>query len=219
MTCNEYVCVHDSAVTNTRQGSKLKVFLTLDGPPICPTMTDAEFRELMMELRDEGVGLVAERLRRLAEWAPAERRRVWTWFGTDGDEIRLSLVTGLTATLEVMRSLRPGNFLRAHPDLDRSLGCLPTNKHVGTVAHVCGPDTATHTISIHEEFCTIRDRSRAATSKLSTIIHECTHFKDTFGAGDPKYGITRFLPEWGQANPELAIRNADSIAAYVIWLD
>lgn len=27
MSCNEYVCVHDSAVTNTTPGSKLKVFL------------------------------------------------------------------------------------------------------------------------------------------------------------------------------------------------
>ncbi|MCU9954042.1 M35 family metallo-endopeptidase [Burkholderia sp. BKH01] len=172
-----------------------------------------------MQLRDEGADLVEERLKRLAEWSQNERRRVWTWFGANDDEIRLRLITGLTATLAVMRSLGPANFLRAHPDLDRSLGCLPTNKNVGTVAHVCGPDTATHTISIHEEFCTIRDRSRAATSKLSTIIHECTHFKDTFGAGDPKYGITRFLPKWGQDNPEMAIKNADSIAAYVVWLD
>ncbi|QVN20830.1 hypothetical protein JYG32_30260 [Burkholderia pyrrocinia] len=219
MPCNEYICVHDSAVTNTRHGSKLKVLLTLNGPPICPTMTDAEFRKLVMQLRDEGADLVEERLKRLAEWPQDERRRVWTWFGANDEGIRLSLITGLTATLAVMRSLGPGNFLRAHPDLDRSLGCLPTNKNVGTVAHVCGPDTATHTISIHEEFCTIRDRSRAATSKLSTIIHECTHFKDTFGASDPKYGITRFLPKWGQDNPELAIKNADSISAYVVWLD
>ena len=219
MPCNEYVCVHDSAVTNTVPGSKLKVFLTLNGPPICPTMTDAEFRKLMMQLRDEGADLVRERLKRLAEWAPAERKRVWTWFGANDHEIRHRLATGLTSTLSVMRSLGPGNFLRARPDLDRALGCLPTNKNVGTVAHVCGPDTETHTISIHEELCTIRDRSRAATSKLSTIIHECTHFKDTFGAGDPKYGITRFLPEWGQNNPEMAIKNADSISAYVIWLD
>ncbi|MDR0243846.1 MAG: hypothetical protein LBJ65_19810 [Burkholderia sp.] len=206
-------------MTNTTQGSTVKVFLTLDGPRICPAMTDAEFRKLMMELRDEGADLMEERLKRLAEWAPEERRRVWTWFGANDDGIRLGLVSGLTATLAVMRALGPGSFLRAHPDLDRSLGCLPTNKNVGTVAHVCGPDTATRTISIHEEFCSIRDRSRAATSKLSTIIHECTHFKDTFGASDPKYGITRFLPEWGQANPEKAIKNADSISAYVIWLD
>jgi hypothetical protein len=219
MPRDEYVCVHDSAVTNTVRNSKLKVFLTLNGPPICPGMTDAEFRKLVMELRDEGADLVKERLKRLAEWAPEERRRVWTWFGANDHEVRHRLVTGLTSTLAVMRALGPGNFLRARPDLDRSLGCLPTNKHVGTVAHVCGPDTETHTISIHEEFCTIRDRSRAATSKLSTIIHECTHFKDTFGAGDPKYGITRFLPEWGQNNPEVAIKNADSISAYVIWLD
>ncbi|UEP24236.1 hypothetical protein LL999_16425 [Burkholderia ambifaria] len=61
-------------MTNTVRNSKLKVFLTLNGPPICPGMTDAEFRKLVMELRDEGADLVKERLKRLAEWAPEERR-------------------------------------------------------------------------------------------------------------------------------------------------
>lgn len=91
MPCNEYICVHDSAVTNTRHGSKLKVLLTLNGPPICPTMTDAEFRKLVMQLRDEGADLVEERLKRLAEWPQDERRRVWTWFGANDEGFVLAL--------------------------------------------------------------------------------------------------------------------------------
>jgi len=90
-------------------------------------------------------------------------------------------------------------------------------KNFGAAAHVCGPDTATHTICIHELFCTMRDRSTGADSKLSTIIHEATHFTDTFSSGDHKYTITPFLPRWGQQNPDLAIDNADSIAGYVVY--
>ncbi|WP_259460587.1 M35 family metallo-endopeptidase [Paraburkholderia sp. BL23I1N1] len=133
------------------------------------------------------------------------------------DAARNLLITGLIAVNRVLRDPKPKNFVRQSPELDRALGCLPSQITAGSAAHVCAPDTATHTICIHEVFCEIRDKSSGGDSKLSTIIHEATHFADTFGSKDWKYTITRFLPEWGQKNPQLAINNADSIAGYVVY--
>ena len=116
-----------------------------------------------------------------------------------------------------MRDLKPGNFVRQSEELDRYLGCTPNNKDPdGAVAHVCGPDTATHTICIHENFCGMRPISSAKDSMLSTLIHECTHFADTFGAQDHQYSMRECLV-LARTHPDLAINNADSIAGYIIY--
>jgi peptidyl-Lys metalloendopeptidase len=123
------------------------------------------------------------------------------------------------AVNRILRELGPKNFVRQSPVLDRYLGCRPDMKNVGAVADVCGPDTSTHTICIHELFCSIRDRSFGGDSKLSTIIHEVTHFTDTFSSKDHKYSITPFLKTWGQRNPQLSLDNADSITGYIVYGD
>jgi peptidyl-Lys metalloendopeptidase len=206
-----------TGMTNTTPGSNVDVFLSMDGLPICPNMTDAEFRKRVLKLRDEAVLQVGKRITELQRWNSMEQARVAEWFGRNDGATRNRLLMGLIAVNGVLRDLKPKNFVRQSPELDRYLGCQPNMKNFGAAAHVCGPDTATHTICIHELFCTMRDRSAGADSKLSAIIHEATHFTDTFSSGDHKYTITPFLPRWGQENPDLAIDNADSIAGYVVY--
>jgi hypothetical protein len=65
----------------------------------------------------------------------------------------------------------------------------------------------------------MRQWTAYADSRVSTIIHECTHFLDTMATLDKKYTIVPQLMEWGQANPDLSIINADSVAGYVVWGD
>ncbi|MCC8402556.1 hypothetical protein LJ655_11755 [Paraburkholderia sp. MMS20-SJTN17] len=211
----EWFVVHSGAVTNTNSGSM--VYVTVDTTPICPNMTDAEFRAKVMALRDDAVALVDKRIAALKTWDASERVRVTKWFGMKDDATRNLLIQGFTAVNRIMRNLQPRSFVRQSPELDHVLGCLPQPVSSGSAAHVCAPDTASHTISIHQAFCEMRDFSSGADSKLSTIIHECTHFTDTFGSKDWKYTITRFLPIWGQQNPRQAINTADSLAGYIVY--
>ena len=70
------------------------------------------------------------------------------------------LTNGLVALITVMNGLTARNFVRSDPDLDRALDCTPNTKNLdGEVAHVCGPDTATHTISTSPKFCELSDTS------------------------------------------------------------
>ncbi len=89
----------------------------------------------------------------------------------------------------------------------------------GTRGSASALDTATHTISISPRFSTMRPWTAFSDSRVSTVIHEVTHFADTMATVDKKYAIVPQLMEWGQANPELAIVNADSVAGYVVWGD
>jgi hypothetical protein len=211
----EWFEVHSGAVTNTNPGSMVDV--VINTTPICPNMSNAEFRAQVMTLRDDAVVLIDKRITALRSWNAQEQARVSNWFGIRDDATRDLLIKGFTAVNKVMRDLKPTNFVRQSPKLDRVLGCVPHPVSSGSAAHVCAPDTATHTISIHEIFCEMRDWSSGGDSKLSTIIHECTHFTDTFGSKDWKYTITRFLPIWGQQNPKQAINNADSLAGYIVY--
>jgi len=51
---------------------------------------------------------------------------------------------------------------------------------------------------------------------VSTLIHEASHFKDTFGTRDHIYYMSKSL-QFAKTNPELTLDNADSIAGYVIY--
>ena len=86
----------------------------------------------------------------------------------------------------------------------------------GVVADVCSPDTATHTICIHVDFCSMREFSWEKDSMVSTVIHEVSHFKDTFGTLDHMYFMSPSL-QLAKTSPELTLNNADSIAGYVIY--
>ncbi|MGC3023851.1 M35 family metallo-endopeptidase [Burkholderia sp. DN3021] len=67
-------------------------------------------------------------------------------------------------------------------------------------------------------FCTgLRDQNMFGDSRLSTLIHEVTHFVDTFGSSDPRYGLDPTATAWARANPDLALRNADTLTGFVIY--
>ncbi|RQS02802.1 hypothetical protein DIE07_33640 [Burkholderia sp. Bp9002] len=205
--------------SNTVPGSKVVVPLSLNGPPICPNMTDAEFRKLVLGLRDEAVVIVRQRIAELVRWTPDIQARVVEWFGSSGSTIRTRLILGLEALVTVMSNLTGKNFVRPGSDADLATGCLPNMKSLdGEVAHVCRPDTATHTIAININFCSLPDRSASnLSSKQLTIVHECSHFMDTFGAEDYPGAYGRWAcRRLAKEQPEQAISNADSIAWFVL---
>jgi hypothetical protein len=99
------------------------------------------------------------------------------------------------------------------------LGCVPNMVDIDNeAAHVCGPNTERRLISIAMKFCTgLRDQNMFGDSRLSTVIHEVTHFVDTFGSGDPRYGLDPTAAAWARANPDQALRNADTLTGFVIY--
>lgn len=205
--------------SNTVRGSKVIIPLSLNGPPTCPNMTDAEFRKLVLGLRDEAVVIAKQRIAGLARWTPDTQARVVEWFGSSDSTVRTRLTAGLGALVTVMSNLTAKNFVRPGSDADLATGCLPNMKGLdGEVAHVCRPDTATHTIAININFCSLPDRSASnLSSKQLTIVHECSHFIDTFGSEDYPGAYGRWACErLAKEHPEQAIRNADSIAWFVL---
>jgi len=209
-----------TATTNRIPNSSVDIFLDFDAPPICPNMTDAEFRKSVLKLTSEANAMVQKRLGELSRWASVDKQRVQTWFGVSDDATKARLIEGLTKLSKVLSRLAPKNFIRSSLETDNATGCAPNLKNLtGEVAHVCGPDTATHTISISPNFCALPERSAGKLdSKQLTIVHEATHFYDTFGSKDHAY--TQFnTRRLAQSDPELAISNADSIAWYVLCTD
>lgn len=215
----EWFEVHSSAVTNTNPGSM--VYVNIDTTPICPNMTDREFRQTILSLRDDALEVIQQRRNELAVWSPSAQERVGAWFGSADDAIRQKLITGLTALARVMTGLTATNFVRPDPDRDRAVGCTPNTKNLGEVAHVCRPDTAPHTIAIDTNFCQLPQKSAGKLSSMQlTLVHECTHFVDTFGTLDypNAYGRTA-CTGFARDHSNLAINNADSIAWYVLAHD
>ncbi|WP_244107370.1 MULTISPECIES: M35 family metallo-endopeptidase [unclassified Burkholderia] len=193
--------------------------VSLDGPPICPNMTDSTFRKRMLELRDEAVAITEQRRRDLMRWSPATEARVIEWFGSASIDTTRKLIRGLGALVSVMGALGPRNFVRIDSEADRATGCLPNISHRGAeVAHVCRPDTSTHTIAINLPFCSLPERSAGnLSSQQLTIVHECAHFADTFNADDHSgaYGRSACV-QFARRYPDKAINNADNIAWFIL---
>ncbi|TCK37928.1 lysine-specific metallo-endopeptidase family protein [Paraburkholderia sp. BL8N3] len=219
MPLEDYVEVA-TATTNTTPNSNVNVFLSMDGAPICPNMSDAQFRAKVMQLRDDAVRLISLRIGELTAWKPNAQARLVQWFGNSDPATRPSVMIGLASVNVVLAGLTPSKFVRSSPDIDRATGCTPATKNLdGEVAHVCAPDTATHTISISPMFCTLPDKTLSSKdSKMLTIIHEATHFLDTIRTSDHAYGqfLSRRL---AMQSPEKALKNADNFAWYVCSVD
>lgn len=211
----EWFEVHSTAVTNPNPGSMVHV--TINTAPICENMTNKEFREIIRDILERAIPLTDVRIAALKACSPSERVRVQRWFGRSDESARTILLNGLPKVAAILRNLSPANFVRSGSDQDRATGCVPNP--VGfeaEAAHVCAPDTATHTVSISPKFCTMRHWSTGADSRVSTVIHEVTHFLDTMATKDNKYTIAFTLRDWAQANSDLALNNADSVAGYII---
>ncbi|WP_322026628.1 M35 family metallo-endopeptidase [Burkholderia sp. BCC1977] len=191
----------------------------LDGSSMCPNMTDSAFRKRILELRDEAVAITQQRRRELMRWSPDAEARVIEWFGSANDDTRRRLAFGLDALADVMARLGPKNFVRTGSDADRATGCLPNMQHLDAeVAHVCRPDTATHTIAINLPFCALPERSAGnLSSQQLTIVHECAHFSDTFDAEDHPGAYGRSAcTQFAKRYPCKAIGNADNIAWFIL---
>lgn len=211
----EWVEVHSSAVTNTNPDSM--VYVTLNTDKICENMTNKEFREIINSILQRAIPLVDARIAALKLWPPSERTRVQRWFGRNDEPAHTILLNGLPRIAAVLRDLSPANFVRTDGDRDKATGCMANPAGTGQeAAHVCAPDTATHTISISPQFCTMRHWSADSDSRVSTVIHEVTHFFDTMATKDNKYTIAYKIRDWAQANSDLALNNADSVAGYIV---
>ena len=115
----------------------------------------------------------------------------------------------------MLRNLDSKNFVRLTAS-GKLVGCTIPNHGDTTVAMVCGPDVSTHTIAFNTSFCHLRDTSAEADSKLSTLIHEVTHFDDTFGSFDSIYYLRESRKAVGTERSKVKT-NADSLAGYVVW--
>ncbi|MEJ8827178.1 M35 family metallo-endopeptidase [Variovorax humicola] len=204
---------------------------------ICPNMTNKQFAVLVMELRDEAVVLVAERLQELERWDKVAHARIFEWFGNRGflaanshlNEMREYLRKGLSACDGVLRGLKPENFVRWSPTALKHVGCVSgSTSGLGIAAQVCKPDVKTHTIAMALEFCEMkRDRRvfgaksiRDGDSQLLTLVHEVTHFNDTFGSTDDWYGTGNSKSKLLQTGDFAKARiNADSLASYILGVD
>lgn len=184
---------------------------------ICPNLTNREFCDLVLGLRDVAVGLVEQRLKDLDVWGKPEQQRVARWFGTSDDDVRQYLKTGFRQTLKVLKELTGDNFVRYSEQAMRNVGCTPSGNKTVLAAEVCGPDTETRTIGIGLRFCSLPDISYGIDSQMNTLIHEVTHFKDTFSSKDTVYTMRASLSLAFQSR--VALENADSLTGYVVYGD
>jgi len=187
---------------------------------ICPNITNEEFAGRMLRLRDACVGLVERRLSGLRRWDAEEQARAKQWFGRSDAATRTQLERGYAACVRVLQLLGPANFVRLSAQSMRLVGCVLDDRRQASdiVAAACRPDTATHTIAINLGFCALRERSSATDSQLSTLLHEVTHFEDTFGSTDLAYTMWSAL-RLARSNAAVAISNADNLVGYVVHGD
>ncbi|CAM2163667.1 Lysine-specific metallo-endopeptidase domain-containing protein [Paraburkholderia sacchari] len=213
----EWIEVHSSAVTNTNPNSM--VYVTINTTPICSNMSNTEFRRLIMRLRDTALILIRERIADVSRWDGAAKERATRWFGRADDVVRAKLATGLPKLANSMQELKPENIIRWDQQTNRGLTCAIVADTGTTDAAVCKPDSKKRFIAIYPHFCTLPDVYVPGNCKLKAVIHECTHYTDTFDSVDTLYGFGDALARWGQGAPNEAWCNADSIACYIAHYD
>ncbi|WP_084688603.1 M35 family metallo-endopeptidase [Paraburkholderia oxyphila] len=214
----EWQTVHDTAVTNTNQDSMVHV--TINTTLICQNMTNQEFAKIIMKVRDAAVTLVIERIAAVSKWDAQERARATTYFGRADEEIRSVLVAGLPKLLFALRELVPEKIVRWDDALNKNLTCAIVADSGNNRAGVCKPDSRRRVIAIYSAFCTDSNGELWHGAKVKTIIHECTHYTDTFNSEDIIYGNTEGgMRAFALGNPDSAIRNADSITGYISTFD
>jgi hypothetical protein len=195
----EWITVHSTAVTNTNPGSMVHV--TINTTPICTNMTNAEFRRLIERLRNTAVILVRERITDVSRWDQSAKDRAKRWFGRSDDALREKLASCLPRLASAMEELNPVNIIRWDQQTNRGLTCAVVPDSGTTDAAVCKPDSKRRYIAIYPHFCTLPDVYVSGNCKLKTIIHECTHYIDTFDSNDAIYGFGEALARWGENSP------------------
>jgi hypothetical protein len=214
----EWVTVHNTAVTNTNPDSNVNV--TINTTPICENMTNREFRQVIMKVRDAAVTLVKERIAALSKWDVQERDRAAYYFGRADEQTRSTLATGLPKLLSALQELVPEKIVRWDNTLNKTLTCAVPSDTGQNRASVCKPDSLNRVIAIYSAFCTDSNGELFHGAKVKTLIHECTHYADTFDSVDTIYGNTDSgMHAFALGNPGQAIRNADSITGYIATFD
>lgn len=215
---SEWITVHDSAVTNTNPDSMVHV--TINTTPICPNMTNQEFRQNIMKVRDAAVILVNDRIAAVTRWDAQERERATTYFGRSDEEIRSTLAAGLPRLLLALQELVPEKIVRWDDSMSKNLSCATVPDSGQNRASVCKPDSEKRFIAVYSAFCSDSNGELWHGAKVKTIIHECTHYTDTFNSDDIMYGNTESgMHAFALGNSDKAIRNADSIAGYIATFD
>ncbi|MFL6685620.1 lysine-specific metallo-endopeptidase family protein [Paraburkholderia sp. GV068] len=214
----EWVTVHDTAIANTNPDSMVHV--TINTVPICSNMTNKQFAETVMRARDAGLTLIKDRIAAVAQWDANEQARAKTYFGRADDEIRSTLAARLPRLLAAMQELVPEKIVRWDDASNRNLTCSVVPDNGQNRAGVCKPDSEKRVIAIYSAFCTDSNGELWHGAKVKTLIHECTHFTDTFNSDDIMYGNTESgMHAFALGNRDKAIRNADSIAGYIATFD
>ncbi|MFP4892460.1 M35 family metallo-endopeptidase [Paraburkholderia sp. EG304] len=206
-----------TAITNAIPGSISNV--VINTTPICPNMSNKEFRGLIMRLRDAALTLIKERIADVARWDMSAQDRAGIWFGRSDQYIRDKLNIGLPRLAAAMRELQPEKIIRWDEQKVVQLSCAIVPDRGTNDAAVCKPDSQRRYIAIYPHFCTLPPVAVSANCQLKVIIHECTHYVDTFNSDDVMYGFGRGVGYWAQNDPEGACRNADSIACYIAHFD
>ncbi|OXJ02161.1 MULTISPECIES: M35 family metallo-endopeptidase [Burkholderia] len=214
----EWILVHSGAVTNTNPGSM--VYVSINTTPICANMTNKAFRELVMKARDAAISLIQQRIAGVTTWNVAEQARARLYFGRADDDIRTTLAIGLPKLLNAMLELVPEKIVRWDDAMNKQLTCGVIPDSGSNAAGVCKPDSEKRIIAIYSKFCTISNGDLWTAAKVKTLIHECTHYIDTFDSDDIAYSDTESgLRIFAMSNPDSAIRNADSITGYIATFD
>ena len=196
------------------------VHVTINTTPICPNMTNQEFRQTMMKVKSAAVVLVMDRIAAVARWDSQERVRAATYFGRADDGIRNALATGLPRLLSSLQELVPEKIVRWDDSMNRNLSCAVVADGGQNRAGVCKPDSERRVIAIYSAFCADSNGELWHGAKVKTIIHECTHYTDTFNSDDIMYGNTESgMHAFALCNADKAIRNADSITGYIATFD
>ena len=183
------------------------------GDPLPEQSPDHEFCDLVLGLRDTAARLIDRRLMKLFRWDPSEHARVERWFGRADEEMRDYLYRGLGSCHFLLLELTCANFVRYSPDWGTNVGCAAAGDKAEPVAQVC-PTDKKRTIAINEGFFQLLRISPSKDSQLSTLIHEVTHFRDTFDSKDLRYGLNG--ARYFTSVPQLARVNADNLAGYVV---
>ncbi|MGF6959819.1 M35 family metallo-endopeptidase [Paraburkholderia youngii] len=207
-----------TAITNTTPGSISNV--VFNTTPICPNMRNKEFRNEVMRARDIGAELIKRRIEGLARWDEKEQERVKTFFARADETTKMVLSAGLPRLLAAMEQLAPEKIVRFDSDTNRMLSCVSKPDSGKNHAAVCKPDSENRVIAIYSAFCSSPFGQLWKPCKIKTIIHECTHFTDTFDSRDEIYLDTESGARiWAANHREEAIRNADSITGYIATFD
>jgi hypothetical protein len=206
-------CKVASGMTNDTPDSCVQV--PINTTPICPNMTNAQFRSLMMQLRDIALRLISDRIIALSTMWTSEQKRMQLWLGRSDLESKKILQAGLSRLSTVMSELKPENLMRYDDDRQRLLTCTPGTEDGMTDASVCKPDSARRIIAFYSHICTEPDAKLAQACKVKALIHECTHFTDVFNSLDTMYGNGIGLQIWTRNHEAEAFTNADNLAHYI----